>query len=249
MDRATPSGRRFIKRTSRKRPVADIAKPVRLAGKPWGVRRWPPMKHRGMSVWGLWAFPLLVTLFVGGSAASLAWFLGSRKGQRPKVAALIALPFGCVAIPVVGFVMLAVVGNLIQSSDTELYEEVFGYRPTITEDRMLFDDFGSGRDREIFMRAEPTDAERKRLFSIPNAVESDFALDHFAARGASHGFSWWLSGSDMFGGSCKSARILDAHGFRGWVEFRVADCLDAGSEFPASAGKGKVYVIASGRTD
>ena len=145
--------------------------------------------------------------------------------------------------------MLAVIGNLIQSSDTELYVEIFGYRPTITEDRMLFDDFGSGSDREIFMRAEPTNAERKRLLSIPNAVQSGFTLDQFIAQGASHGFSWWISSSDPYGDFCKSARILDAHGFRGWVEFRIAECLDAGTEFPASANKGKVYVIASGRTD
>ncbi|HYE27905.1 MAG TPA: hypothetical protein VEA61_06710 [Allosphingosinicella sp.] len=199
-------------------------------------------------MWGIWAFPLLAILFVGGSAAGLAWFLASRKGRRPNIAAVIAIPFGCVAIPVAGFVMLAVIDNLFQSSDTELYEEVFGYRPTITEDRMLFDDFGSGRNREIFMRAEPTETERNRLFAIPDAVESDFTLNDFVARGASRGFSWWLSGDGMSGGFCKSARILDAHGFRGWVEFRIAECLDAGTEFPASADKGKVYVIASGRT-
>ena len=202
----------------------------------------------GTIVWGLWAFPLLVILFLGGCAAGLAWFLASRKGQRP-IAAAIAIPFGCVSIPVVGFVILAVVSNLLQSSDTELYEEAFGYRPTITEDRMLFDDFGSGGSREIFMRADPTEAERNRLLSIPNAVESEFELDQFIARGAAHGFTWWLSSSDMYGGFCKSARILDAHGFRGWREFRVAECLDAGTEFPASANKGNVFVIASGRTD
>ena len=198
---------------------------------------------------GLWVFPLLMMFFVGGSAAGLVWFLASRKDRRPGIAAVIAIPFGCVAIPVVGFVMLAVIGNLMQSSDTELYEEVFGYRPTITEDRMLFDDFGSGRDREIFMRAEPTDEERNRLFSIPNAVESDLTLDQFIARGESHGFGWWPSGNDKLGGYCKSARILDAHGFRGWVEFRVAECLESGTEFSSLAAKGKVYVIASGRTD
>jgi hypothetical protein len=188
-------------------------------------------------------------LLVAGTAAGLAWFLGSREGRRPNLAAVIAIPFGCVVLPVVGFVMLAVIGNLMQSSDTELYEEAFGYRPTITEDRMLFDDFGSGRGRKIFMRAEPTDAERARLFAVPDAVESDFTLDDFISRGELHGFSWWLSGSEMSGGYCRSARILDAHGFRGWVEFRFAECLDAGTEFPAAAGKGKVYMIASGRTD
>lgn len=175
-----------------------------------------------------------------------AWYLGKGKGQRPKIAAMIAIPFGCVALPVVCFVMLAAVGNLLQSSDTELYEEIFGYRPTIAEDRMLFDDFGSGGSREIFMRAEPTKAERARLFSIPGARKSDFTLDDFIARGESHGFSWWLSNADGFGGACKSARMLDAHGFRGWVEFRIAECVDAGTEY--SESEGKVYVIASGRT-
>lgn len=198
---------------------------------------------------GLWAFPLLVMLFGGGAVAGLVWFLCSPKDRRPSVAAVMAVPFGCVAIPFVGLAMLLIIGNLMQRSDTELYEEAFGYRPTITEDRMLFDDFGSGRNREIFMRAEPTDAERNRLFAIPNAVTSDFTLDDFIARGVSHGFFWWLSNDSTSGDFCKSARIIDAHGFRGWVEFRVAECLDAGPEFPASANKGKVYVIASGRTD
>ena len=43
-------------------------------------------------------------------------------------------------------------------------------------------------------------------------AQHDFTLDDFIARGESHGFGWWLSGSDMSGGFCKSARILDAHG-------------------------------------
>ncbi|HYD36031.1 MAG TPA: hypothetical protein VEA60_00340, partial [Allosphingosinicella sp.] len=197
----------------------------------------------------LLAFPLTVMLFVLGSAAGLAWFISGRKDRRPRLAAILAIPFGCVALPFVAFVLLAIVSNLLQSSDTELYEEVFGYRPTIAEDRMLFDDFGSGRSREIFMRAEPDAAERNRLFAIPGAVLSDFTLDDFIARGDSHGFSWWLSRDDMAGGFCKSARILHAHGFRGWVEFRVAECVDAGTEFPASANQGKVYVIASGRIE
>ena len=200
-------------------------------------------------MWGLWLFPLLAILFVGGSAAALAWSLARREGRRPNLAVVIAIPFGCLALPFIGFALLAVVGNLLQSSDTELFEEIFGYRPTITEDRMLFDDFGSGRNREIYMRAEPTEAERRKLFSIPGAVESDFELVDFESRGITQGFMWWISSSDMSGDYCKSARILDAHGFRGWTEFRIAECLDAGTEFPASATKGKVFVIATGRDE
>lgn len=193
-------------------------------------------------MWGLWLFPLLAILFVGGSALALTWFFGRPRDRRPSGALLIGIPFGCLALPFVGFILLAVVGNLLQSSDTELFDEIFGYRPTMTEDRMLFDDFGSGRNREIYMRAEPTEAERRKLFAIPGAVESDFDLADFESRGTTQGFMWWMS-------DCKSARILDAHGFRGWTEFRIAECIDAGNEFPASATKGKVYVIAWGRNE
>ena len=199
-------------------------------------------------MWGLWVVPLLVLLIAGGAAAALIWFLASRRGRRPSLPALAAIPLGCVALPILGLGLIGIVGNLLQSSDAELYEEVFGHRPTIGEDRMLFDDFGSGANRAIYMRAEPTEAERARLFSIPGAVESSFTLDQFVARGEAQGFTWWLSRDERFSGFCKTARIVDAHGFRGWAEFRIAECLDAGSAFPASANARRVYVIAAGRT-
>jgi len=41
--------------------------------------------------------------------------------------------------------------------------------------------------------------------------------------------------------------VLDAHGFNGWTEFRVAECTDAGTKFPAPANAGIFYVVASGR--
>lgn len=189
----------------------------------------------------------MLLLFVGGAVAGAVWVLGSRKEQRPNIAAVIAIPFGLAAAPIVGIVMFAVIGNRLERSDTALYEEVFGYRPTITEDRMLSHDFGQHRSREIFMRVEPTDAERNRIVSIPNAVESALTPDAFIARGLSHGLGWWLSGNERNGKFCKSVRIVDAHGFRDWSEFHVAECLDAGTEFSASANKGMVYIIASGR--
>ncbi len=187
--------------------------------------------------------------FVAALGVASIWFLHRRRDQRPSLAALIAVPAGCLAFPIFGLVMVAVVHNLTRSSDTELFEELIGYPPTISEDRLLFDDFGSGPGREIYMRAEPSDSERNRLMSIPNGVESDFTLNRFIAWGESQGLSWWLSTSERSGGYCKSARILDAHGFRGWEEFRIAECLDSGTEFPASANKGNIYVIAMGRPE
>ena len=89
----------------------------------------------------------------------------------------------------------------------------------------------------------------KQLLSIAGATDSEFTLANFESRGEAHGFIWWLDADHKSGHHCKSARILDTHGYRGWEEFRIAECVDAGAEFSGSAGKGKVYVIASGRMD
>lgn len=200
-------------------------------------------------MWGLWFVPLVVSLFLVGVVLGLVWYFTSRKDRRPKVAAVVAVPIGCAAMPIIGLTLLGALGALLQKSDTQLFEEIFGYRPTISEDRMLFDDFGRGRDREIFMRAEPTEAERQRLMTIPGSIESDFTLDQFISRGDQHNFLWWMSANSLDAGYCKSARIVDAHGFRGWLEFRIAECLDAGTEFPASTNVGKIYVVASHRAE
>ena len=200
-------------------------------------------------MWGLWFFPLVVLLFIVGVAVGLVWYFTGRKDGPARIVVAAAFPFGCAAMPIIGLTLLAAASSALQTSDVQLYEEVFGYRPTITEDRMLFDDFGSGRDREIFMHAEPNDAEHKKLMAIPGLVESEYTLDLFIARGAQHGFGWWMEADSVDFGYCKSARILDAPGFHGWREFRVAECLDAGNEFPASTNVHNVYVVAYGRMD
>lgn len=200
-------------------------------------------------MWGLWFFPLVILLLVISAALSLVWFLASPKDRRPNIATVVAFPIGCVAILIIGFPLLAILDSLFKKSDAQLYEEVFGYQPTITEDRMLFDDFGRSGDREIFMRAEPTGAERKTLMAIPGLAVSGFTLEQFVARGAQHGLMWWMSSNPHDVGYCKSARILDTHGFRGWTGFRVAECLDAGTTFPASTNVGLIYVVASRRAE
>lgn len=139
--------------------------------------------------------------------------------------------------------------NLLQKSDEALAEEIFGAPTTLTDDRTLFDDFGRGENREIYMRAEMTDAERRRLLSIPDAVESDLTLTQFQARGGSKGFSWWFRTRPGDSDYCASARIRDAHGYNNWVEFRFAECLESETEFPQSEDKRDVYVIASNRQD
>lgn len=193
--------------------------------------------------------PLLFLCLIGGVGLAVVWYFSRGKGNRPSLAALLAIPLGCVTIPVVGVVLLVVAGNMLQKSDEALAEEVFGRSTSLTDGRMLFDDFGSGRGREIYMRAEMTDAEREELLLIGNAVESDFSLAAFASRGARKDLMWWVSTDPEDINYCASARIRDAHGFNGWTEFRFAECLEAGTVFPQSSNKGAVYVVASHRTD
>ncbi len=200
----------------------------------------------------MFAFLLIPVMFIClivGVVIAVVWYFGSGKGNRPNLAVVLAIPFGCVTIPVVGVVLLTVTANLLQKSDDALAEEVFGRPTTLTDDRMLFDDFGRGQDREVYMRAEMTDAEREDLLSIADAVESDFPLASFVSRGARKGFTWWVSTDPGDINYCASARIRDAHGFNGWTEFRFAECLQAGTEFPQSSNKGDVYVVASRRND
>ena len=198
-------------------------------------------------MWALWFVPLIVLMFLAGVIFAVVWYFARGKDRRPKIVAVLGIPLGCAALPIAGVAVLATIGNLAQKSDAELYEEAHGYKPSITEDRMMFDDFGSDETREIFMRAEPDEAERRKLLSIPNLVESELSLDLFVARGAQHGFSWWISSNPLDSSYCKSARIVDAHGYRGWIEFSLATCLDAGNEFPASTNAGEVFVVASRR--
>ena len=122
---------------------------------------------------------------------------------------------------------------------------MFGYRPTIDEKRMIFDSFGEGADREIFMRAEPTDAERRRLLAIPGLVPSEYTLDAVVAQGNRHGFTWWLSTEPHSSQYCQAARVREAPGFRGWTTFRIAECTDAGSDAFAEGRTRNVYVVAS----
>jgi hypothetical protein len=203
-------------------------------------------------MWGLWFFPLVKLSFCVGLAVGPLWYLlRALAGKRPKVPVAVAVavvaPFGCAALPIITLALLAAVSPLFQKSDTQLYEEVFGHEPAIGENRMLFNDFGNGTDRHIFMRAQPTGAEREKMLATAPLRASEFTLNEFAAVGVRHGFTWWISTDPQRNERCKSARIREAHGFRGWREFRVAECLNAGTDFPANVNTGHVYVVAAGR--
>jgi hypothetical protein len=203
-------------------------------------------------MWGLWFFPLVALSFCAGLAAAVVWYLlRAVAGTRPKapvaVAVAVAAPFGCAALPFLAFALLAAVSPLFEKSDTQLYEEIFGHESTLGEARMLCNDFGSGTDRHIFMRAEPTTEERQKMLATPPLRASEFTLNEFEALGTRHGFTWWISTDPKSLDHCKSVRIREAHGFRGWREFRVAECLEGGADFPADTNTCYVYIAASGR--
>lgn len=198
-------------------------------------------------MWTLWIPFLFAALFGGGAVVALIWYLTSDKDRRPRLPVLLALPAGCVAVPIIAVVAFVGLGIDLRTSDTELYEEVFGYRPMIDEKRMIFDSFGEGSDREIFMRAEPTDAERGRLLAIPGLVPSDTTLSAVVAQGNRKSFTWWLSTEPHSFQYCRAARVREAPGFGGWAAFRIAQCTDAGSDAFAEGRTRYVYVVASRR--
>ena len=189
-------------------------------------------------------FALIPLLFVVGVVIALVWFLASPKQKRPNIIAVLAVPFGCAIMPVAGLIAAVLLAPLFQKSDPELYEEIFGTETTTSEQSMLFDEFGRGRTREIYMRISPNEAEREYLLNLPNSKPSDAGLAQFIARGDQHGFSWWISSNPHSAGYCRSARLLEADGFRGWEQLRIAECLDAGEDFPASENSGEIHVIA-----
>ena len=195
-------------------------------------------------MWALFLIPLMVMLFVVGIVIGLVWFFASPKQKRPNWFVLITLPFGCAAAPVIGLIALSMLGSALQKSDLQLYQEIFGEGTTVAEQSMLFDDFGRDRTREIYMRIYPDGRESEFLLNLPGSTVSETTLDTFISRGDRHGFMWWPSSDPDSHNYCGSARIFDADGFNGWRELRIAECLDAGEEFPASTNRGAIYVIA-----
>jgi len=174
--------------------------------------------------------------------------LGNPKRGRSLIRSVGAAALIGAGLPILAVTASLIVGPAFQKSDVELYREIFGYHTTMVEQDMLFDDFGHGTNREIFMRAYPDEEQRQRMLSIPGLTPSNVTISQFAALGDEHGFMWWIEVTPNGGGNyCRSARILEAHGFERWRKLLVAECLDGGGEFPASANAGKFFVVASGR--
>jgi hypothetical protein len=184
-------------------------------------------------MWSLWFIPLVMLSMLVGAGIGLATFLIRRRqtGRWANgwgIAALFGAPLGCLALPFIGFGALILIGGWLQKDDTQLFVEIFGYRPTIAEDRLLFDDFGSGASRAIYLRAEVTPAERQRLLRTPGARPSVLTPAHIEQAGEARQFLWW----DV--DACAAATVRNADGYRGWASLTLLDC----------PSQRQVYVIA-----
>lgn len=198
-------------------------------------------------MWGLWFFPLVVLLFLGGLAGAVALALFRRPRSPSGWAALVALPVVLPAIPVGGLLVLSALGNALAPTDAELYVELYGRKTTLREDQMLFDEFHSGAGRELWFRAEPDSSQRKEVLAIPGLQPSSLSPEDYAALGGEHGLSWWFEPADSpLGDACLKARISRADDALGWQEIVVAECLEH-APFGTPQTANLVYVMARGR--
>jgi hypothetical protein len=174
-------------------------------------------------MWSLWFLPLILMTTLAGLVIGIVTFIIRRQKtghwfDGKGIAALIGAPLGCMALPVIGLFALILLGSGLQSSDQELYAEIFGYHPAITDDRLLFDDFGYGADRAIYMRAEVNPAEHRRLLMTPGLSSSAMTIANFDAAGEARDFSWWWADG------CLDANVYSADGHRDWGSLTLLDC-------------------------
>jgi hypothetical protein len=196
-------------------------------------------------MWILGLLIIAVPLLAAGGIASVIWYLASPKHSRPEAKRLIAVTIGFAIIPLGSLAVLSLVAQALQKSDHQLYEEVFATYTAAPDQAMLFDDFGRGKDREIYMRIFPDDGEREFLLSLPNANASSMRVDEFVKRGDQHGFTWWISAdSEWASDRCDSVRLFEADGFNGWKELRIAECRVGATGQSSAAQQGPIYVIA-----
>jgi hypothetical protein len=167
-------------------------------------------------MWGLWFFPLILTIFVGVLTAVVGYAAFMRPKKVRIWMALIMAPIGCALMPIIALIILVGVNAILQKSDSRLFQEIYGFIPEMRDDQMLSDDFGTWSNRSIYMRLEVTPPDRRRILDVAPR-RSDLTAEQFAIRGTIEGFMWWDT-------DCKQPTIYDADGYRKWQTLTVYDC-------------------------
>lgn len=205
-------------------------------------------------MWGLWLLPLIVILFcifvAGVIIAALLAIFGGEKVRRKWWWAL-AAPFGCLGSVIfffsVLFLLLVMFGER-QGDDRKTYSEIFGYVPTMGDDRMLSSKMGSGLDRRIFLRAEVTSTEKQRMLMTRGLVPSTNTVDDVVELAETQ-FSWWIEKEPFTDDhSCKGGNVFEAPNFNRWSKFLLVECpKQPDHTFMQLGHTDFVYVIAEGR--
>jgi hypothetical protein len=167
-------------------------------------------------MWGLWFFPLVVLILLGGLFVVGVYAVIVRPKKGRIWVALVAAPFGCALLLIITLMILAGVNVVLQKSDARLFAEIYGFIPEMRENQMLSDDFGMWSQRSIYMRIEATPHDRQRILDVAPS-RSTITAEQFADRGTAEGFIWWDT-------VCDKPTIRDADGYRGWQTLTVFDC-------------------------
>jgi hypothetical protein len=173
-------------------------------------------------MWSLWFIPLLASIFVGVLVVVVAILLFKRPKKPSIWLALLAAPFGCALLPIIGLLFLSVVVDLLQKSDRGLFNEIYGFNPEMGEGQMLSDDFGIWSDRSIYMRLQATPHDRERILAV--ADRSFMATEEFEQLGHARQFSWWDT-------NCDQPKLFEANGYREWKTLTIYDCLERQTMF------------------
>jgi hypothetical protein len=199
-----------------------------------------------MMVWIL-LFGALFWALVFGLIISALIAIAYRKSLRQKWLILITVPLGCVATPLALFALVAGYSALMHQSDQEIFQEIFGYKPSITDDHMISDDFGSYKNREIYLRAEVTKAELQKIMVKIKFERSSLTLAQANASADQRNFSWWNETDefDKFSG-CYNAKIYEAKGYNQWNELVLIDCTIF--DYPYADNRPDYIYVVAGRS-
>ena len=196
-------------------------------------------------------FLLLVVFATTCVVAVLVLFFGGKK-MRQKWKAVLAVPAGCLSVIVLGglsLLLLLYVFGERQDQDRQTYAEIFGYMPAIGDDRMLSNKSGSGANREIFLRAEVTVNEKRRILNIDGVKTSERTMQSVIEAGTAKQFGWWLE-ADPFTDdhACTAGKFYSLADFNGWTELVLIECPKPADHMFMQLGHTDfVYVMARGR--
>ncbi len=196
---------------------------------------------------GIFLFGILFWALVFGLIISAVIAIVYRKSLRQKWLVLITVPLGCIATPIVLIALLTGYSALTKQSDQEIFQEIFGYKPNITEDRMISDDFGSFRNRQIYLRAEVTKAELQKIKGTTRFEPSSMTLAQANASADQRNFSWWndIDEFDKFSG-CNNAKIYEAKGYNQWNDLVLIDCTIF--DYPYADNRPDYIYVVAGRS-